>query len=83
MGDHADDAAALAQCYEVYEEQLYDNLEKGVWTTKNGDEIKITDMADSHLLNTINYLDNKMADGIMLCFREAMLDEAIKRGLHS
>jgi hypothetical protein len=32
-----------------------------LWTTKNGQKIRICDMTDSHLVNSINYLDRYVA----------------------
>lgn len=32
------------------------------WTTKNGTKIKISEMTDSHLVNAINFLKNKLSE---------------------
>ena len=34
------------------------------WTTKNGDEIEISKMCDSHLLHTIAYIEKMAKDGV-------------------
>lgn len=62
MGDMADYYADLALSEELKLEQkarkireLYEQ-EKLIWTTRNGRQILINDMASSHIKNTINYL---------------------------
>jgi hypothetical protein len=38
-----------------------------VWTTKAGEMVRVCDMADSHLLNTIRFLERaELADGLAL-----------------
>ena len=36
------------------------------WTTKDGDTMPIRKMEDSHLINTIKYLERKAEKGIMI-----------------
>jgi len=35
-------------------------MTKKLWTTADGERIKIRDMTDSHLMNAIRYLDRKL-----------------------
>lgn len=32
-------------------------MRTSVWTTRDGQEVRVCDMSDSHLLNTIRWLD--------------------------
>ena len=36
--------------------RISNEADKGIWTTRDGRKIPITEMTDAHLTNTINYL---------------------------
>ena len=40
-----------------YNEDNYDNTDYSIWITKSGQKIPIIKMTDSHLLNTINFIN--------------------------
>lgn len=85
MGDHADDAEEQAWLHEFSMEEEEERALAGIWTTSTGEEIKIEDMDDRHLLNCINYLDRRDSqekDYIRSLYKANMLEEAISRSLH-
>ena len=51
--------------------RISNEADKGIWTTRDGRKIPITEMTDAHLTNTINYL--KRIDTIDMYYP---LDEA-------
>ena len=51
MSDTSDEMAAGAALYELYMER-----EQEEWRTRDGRSMKISDMTDSHLLNSIRYV---------------------------
>lgn len=56
MSDTTDDMEAGAALYEAHLERIEEDVRKKVWTTRDGQRMKISDMADSHLTNTINLI---------------------------
>lgn len=57
------------------------DAESGIWTTKNGTRIAITDMTDSHLLNTYRMLERYNAMDMLLPWLVVMQKEIVKRKL--
>lgn len=48
-----------------------------VWTTKEGNQIPIKSMSDTHLVNTINMLERKSKEAETSIIEEIELEEAI------
>ena len=46
---------------EEEEEEVIDRLHSGIWLTADQKEIKITEMETSHIVNTIRFIENKLA----------------------
>jgi hypothetical protein len=64
---HGDCQAALAPdgAIDSMMEELADDLlmDRGHWTTRDGQRLRIRDMTDSHLGNTIRFMHRKIAAG--------------------
>jgi|AntDeeMinimDraft_6_1070357.scaffolds.fasta_scaffold26126_3 rRNA maturation endonuclease Nob1 len=86
MGDMADYYADLALNSQFdtskMAKEAYDNYERGLltWKTKSGEGIKVTEMSNKHLQNSINMLIRKHED--MDEVTEATID-ILKRELKS
>ena len=64
------------------QDEFCHEAEPPTWTTKEGEEIRVRDMDDDHLLNTIVYLERTYGHEEYLPFMwEDMEDERIRRGL--
>ena len=50
--------------YEPWIDMEFTKADRGIWTQKNGEEINIKDMTDSHIQNTINMLKRRDCDSI-------------------
>ena len=45
---------------QVYYDNITSQIDKGIWTQKNGEQINITEMTTSHIQNCINMLNRKL-----------------------
>ena len=50
--------------YEPWIDIEFTKADRGIWTQKNGEEINIKDMTDSHIQNTINMLKRRDCDNV-------------------
>ncbi len=66
MGDMADDLTD--RVLNAYNEEFdcFDPPDEPMWETRGGDLVRIKDMEDSHLINTIKMLRRKDEEGIEL-----------------
>jgi len=55
----------------------------GFWRAKTGDQVNISTMKDSYLLNCIRFLENKFGNTEVRGWRiyQNLMNEAIKRGI--
>jgi hypothetical protein len=66
----------------IYDYQMEEYKEEGdnmIWTMKDGTEIMIKDMKDSHIKNTINMLNRKPMNGTRLAWIEIFKEQQSKR----
>lgn len=45
---------------QIWQDRIHNQIEKGIWIQKNGEEIHITNMTNSHIQNCINMLNRKL-----------------------
>ena len=57
------------------------HMENGVWITKDGQEIKIMDMTDSHLLNAYRMIMRSGDEHTCYIYRSALEAELSRRGI--
>jgi len=60
------------EVYKVHSDEMF-------WTMKDGTDIMIKDMVDSHVKNTINMLKRKPNNGTRLSWIEILEDVQLKR----
>ena len=83
MGNISDYYRGLAMENEFYYSHQYDDYDDtdySIWTTKSGQEIPVIKMTDSHLINTINFI-NRNANPTTEKWFDTLRNEAIRRKL--
>lgn len=66
---------------EMRRAQIARDADSGIWTMKNGTRIAVTDMTDSHLINTYRILEENNVMDMLLPWLVVMQKEIIKRKL--
>ena len=52
-------AEDMAMVFDLYQEKVKRDAEKGIWTMRDGTKIPVEEMTTSHLQNTIRFLERK------------------------
>ena len=52
-------AEDMAAEFDLYQEKVKHDAEKGIWTMRDGTRIPVEEMTTSHLQNTISFLERK------------------------
>lgn len=66
--------------FAVLEASIEMSARKGIWTTRDGQRIAVEDMTDSHIRNTIAYLERNDVCDIYLPWITRMQRELKRRG---
>lgn len=70
----------LDQSAYEYHIELYNEYKENMeWTMKNGNDIKIKDMKDSHILNCIRMMQRKQLNGTRRAWIEIFQTEQLNR----
>lgn len=67
---------------EIRRAKISADAESGIWTMKNGDRIAVTDMTDSHLLNTYRMLERNNVMDLYISWLAVLQKEIVKRKLN-
>ena len=59
--------------------QMEHEANKGIWTTASGEEIHVSEMETSHIVNTIKYLERKDFKDLYLSWIEMLKKELDRR----
>ncbi len=57
MADYYSEQSMFDEFDEAREAQVWGEINRGVWTTREGKRVEITKMSDDHLLNLVKYLE--------------------------
>lgn len=68
MGYGSEIAAEMEADFAAFEASVETSAREGIWTTRDGRRIAVEDMTDSHIRNTIAYLErNDVCDIYLPC----------------
>lgn len=70
----------------IWEDYMCDNVEDGIWVTKDGEEIYITDMTSEHIRNCMKMLERNLEkypsddmEKIARCYLDQFQEELARR----
>jgi hypothetical protein len=67
----------LARMHSIVES----NARKGIWTTKDGKKIHVSDMTTSHIKNTIRVMERNDSEDLLLPWIDRFKKELERRGV--
>lgn len=65
--------------YAVLEWSIQESARKGIWTTKDGRQMHVSEMTDSHLRNAIAFLEKQNYEDVYMPWIEVMEAELERR----